>query len=405
MIKDKYEFIIIGGGMVGLCLANQIIRRKISKSICIIDKEERLGMHSSGRNSGVLHAGIYYEPNSLKAKVCIKGAKRLKKWIKERELPINNCGKIIIPQSKDLDSELDKLFYRGIKNGAKVEMINNQKLNSISKNISSSTGRAIWSPNTSVVNPKIILSRLEDELKKEGVKFLKGQKNLIFNIKANEIVTSFKKTINYEHLINSAGLEADNIAKKFNVGNEFFIIPFKGIYWELKKSSQIKLSTNVYPVPDLNVPFLGVHFTPNYNGESVSIGPTATFAFGKENYGLFDNIEIFKSIRNLQTISSLYLTNKGGFRKYIHEQSLQNLSFLMINSARKIIPELKLKDIKLSKKVGIRAQLFNKHRNRFEDDFICLKGLNSTHILNSISPAFTSSFELADFIIENSTFK
>jgi L-2-hydroxyglutarate oxidase LhgO len=405
MIKDKYEFIIIGGGMVGLCLANQIIRRKISKSICIIDKEEKLGMHSSGRNSGVLHAGIYYEPNSLKAKVCIKGSKRLKSWIKERELPINNCGKIIIPQSKDVDSELDKLFYRGIKNGAKVEMINNKKLNSISKHIYSSTGRAIWSPNTSVVNPKIILSRLEDELKREGVKFLKGQKNLLFNIESNEIVTTCKQTINYIHLINSAGLEADNIAKKFNIGNEFFIIPFKGIYWELKKSSQIKLSTNVYPVPDLNVPFLGVHFTPNYNGESVSIGPTATFAFGKENYGLFDNIEIFKSIRNLQKISSLYLSNKGGFRKYIHEQSLQNLSFIMINSAKKIIPEIKLKDIKLSKKVGIRAQLFNKNRDRFEDDFICLKGLNSTHILNSISPAFTSSFELADFIIENSTFK
>ena len=153
------------------------------------------------------------------------------------------------------------------------------------------------------------------------------------------------------------------------------------------------------------MPFLGVHFTPNYNGESVTIGPTATFAFGKENYNFFDNLEIFESIRNLKTITNLYLSNKEGFRKYIHEQALQNLSFIMINSAKKIIPAIKLQDIKLSKKVGIRAQLFNKNKSQFENDFICLNGKNSTHILNAISPAFTSSFELADYIIENSTFK
>ncbi len=405
MIKDKYDFIIIGGGIVGLCLANQIIQRKISKSICIIDKEKSLGKHSSGRNSGVLHAGIYYEPNSLKAKVCIKGSKRLKRWINERELPINNCGKIIIPQSKEVDFEIDKLFLRGIENGAKVEIINNHKINSLSKHIFSSTGRAIWSPNTSVVNPKAILSKLEDELQQQGVTFIKGEKNLFFKTNNNEIETSFKKTIKYSHLINTAGLEADKIARKFNLGNEFFIIPFKGLYWELKKSSNIKLSTNVYPVPDLNMPFLGVHFTPNYNGESVTIGPTATFAFGKENYNFFDNLEIFESIRNLKTITNLYLSNKEGFRKYIHEQALQNLSFIMINSAKKIIPAIKLQDIKLSKKVGIRAQLFNKNKSQFENDFICLNGKNSTHILNAISPAFTSSFELADYIIENSTFK
>ena len=132
MALDSYnpnkDFVIIGAGMVGLSLANQLLNRNISKSICIIEKEERIGEHSSGRNSGVIHAGLYYKPNTLKAKVCVGGGKRLKEWIRERNLTINECGKVIIPQRAELDNQLDILLSRGKSNGAEVEIIDSQKL-------------------------------------------------------------------------------------------------------------------------------------------------------------------------------------------------------------------------------------------------------------------------------------
>ncbi len=401
-INKFYDVVIIGGGMVGLCLANQIIERKAGRNICIIDKENKLGLHSSGRNSGVLHAGIYYKPKTIKAQVCISGSLRLKEWIKERKLPINNCGKLIVPQSENLDSQLDELILRGRANGAKVELITEKEIYKFCPDANSTTGRAIWSENTSVVNPKIILYELERELIQKGVTILKGGKALKFYPDKKSI--SLKSSeISYGHLINCAGLEAAQIAHKFNVGRNFYIIPFKGIYWQIKKSSSIKISTNVYPVPDLNMPFLGVHFTPDANpNNEVSIGPTATFAFGRENYKGFKGIEVLRSIRNIKTISQLYYSNNGGFRGYIHNQSLQNIPLIMIKEAKKIIPKITLNQIEPSKKVGIRSQLYNSTKNRFEDDFICKNGFHSTHLMNAISPAFTSSFSLADLIIDNS---
>ena len=178
--EKNFDVVLIGGGIIGLCIANQIIDRGLSKSVCIVDKESELGLHSSGRNSGVLHAGIYYKPKTLRAKVCISGSIRLKKWIKDRKLPINNCGKLIIPQTEELDAQLDKLLERGKLNGAKVELINEKEIKTFCPEAKSVSGRAIWSENTSVVNPKIILQELEKELIKKGVIIIKGEKRIKF---------------------------------------------------------------------------------------------------------------------------------------------------------------------------------------------------------------------------------
>ena len=174
MIYKKYDVVIVGGGMVGLSIAHQLLERGKTNKICILEKEEKLGKHSSGRNSGVLHAGIYYKPNSLKAKVCISGSNRLKSWISEKKLSINNCGKLIIPQKVELDSQLDLLAERGRQNGAIVEMIDNNQIKEIATFASSETGRALWSPNTSVCNPKEILLTLEKELIERNVHIFKG---------------------------------------------------------------------------------------------------------------------------------------------------------------------------------------------------------------------------------------
>ena len=398
----KSEIIIIGGGMVGLSIAYQLIERNISKNIVLIEKESNIGMHSSGRNSGVIHAGLYYKPNTLKAKVCVEGGNRLKNWMKERKLPINQCGKVIVPTSKNLDSQLDILYERGKKNGARVEYLNNRQLQDLVPDSIAITNRALWSPNTSVVNPKEVVFRLKEELLKKGLKIFTAEKKWKIDPINNELTLSDGVKIIYDYLFNAAGLWADKIAHKFNIGKEYILIPFKGNYWDIKQQSKIKIKTNLYPVPDLNLPFLGVHFSPDNLNNKVTIGPTATLAFGRENYNHFESFELANSMKNVALLMNQYIKNKFKFRQYVHNQAFLSFQPFLINEAKKLIPRISLEDIVISKKIGIRPQLFNMSKNKIEDDFLYINTNKSTHILNAISPAFTSSFALADLILDNS---
>ena len=397
----KCDVVILGGGMVGLAMAYQIIERKEAKNIIVIEKEKDLALHTSGRNSGVLHAGLYYKPGSLKSKVCVSGAKRLRAWVEDRNLPINKCGKIIIPQREDLDGQLDVLFDRGVKNGADVEIWDEKQLKDLVPEAFSSTGRALWSPNTSVVNPKAVVMQLAKELERKNVRILKSQKEWEAFPLEKRIILKNGENVHYSHLINSTGLFADKVAHKFGVGEEYILFPFKGLYWAIKEECSIKLKTNVYPVPDLNVPFLGVHFTPSASEPfSVNIGPTATPALGRENYRGFEQLEPFSAISNLSILANQYIKNKGGFRKYVNEQAFLIMQPFLIKAAQELIPSIRLDNIKASEKVGIRSQLYNKKTGALEDDFLCIEGPSSTHVLNAISPAFTASFSLADLILD-----
>ncbi len=396
----NFDFVIIGGGMVGLTIAHQLIEKDISINICIVDKETSLGAHSSGRNSGVLHAGIYYKPGSTRAKVCIDGAKRLKQWIDYKKLPIKNCGKIIVPQKYELDNQIDNLYNRGIKNGAVVEIIDQKQISELAPYVVSSSGRALWSPKTSVVNPISIIKSLENDLKSKGITFLYGESDLVIHNREKKIHLKNNQFLNYGHLINCAGLQSDKIAHQFGVAKEYYLVPFKGIYWGIKKEFPFRIKTNIYPVPDLKMPFLGIHFTPTFNDEfPVSIGPTANLALGRENYNSFDRIEPISTLRNISLLLNQYFLNKGNFRNYFHEQAFLSLAPLFLKEAKKLVPSLKPEYVKLSKKVGIRSQVFNKKTEKLEDDFLCINGQNSTHLLNVISPAFTASFSFADLVI------
>ena len=400
----KTDIVILGGGMVGLCLARQILNRGTTKNISIIDKEEILGAHSSGRNSGVLHAGLYYKPNSLKAKVCVEGAKRLRSWVEKRGLPINPCGKVIVPQKLDLDPQLDVLAQRGRANGAVVEYLDAEQLKELAPEARSSSGRALWSPNTAVVNPKEVLKQLQADLTSRGVQFIMSTKDWDPRVEENCLKLSNGASIHYGHLFNCTGLQADRVAQQFGVGHNYSLLPFKGLYWQLKDGCPIQIKTNIYPVPDLNIPFLGVHFTPSADANPViSIGPTATLAMGRENYRGMEGIEPMMAASNLKIVAQQYIDDQGGFRRYVHEQAFLSLSPLLLRAAQELIPDVKAEYLEISKKVGIRAQLFNKESKTLEDDFLCLHGLNSTHVLNVISPAFTASFALADLILDQAT--
>lgn len=389
--------------MVGLSLANQLLERKISQSITILEKESKIGLHSSGRNSGVIHAGVYYKPHSLKARVCVSGAKRLKHWIKQRGLPLNPCGKVIVPTRRDLDNQLDLLANRAAANGANVSFWNKAELKKHIPEAETASNRALWSPDTAVVKPQIVLTALEAELKEKGVIIIKAEKKWEIDPELSQIRLSNNSILSYAHFINCAGLQADRLAKKFGVGLEYSLIPFKGVYWQIRQDCSIKIPSNLYPVPDLNVPFLGVHFTPSADElPTISIGPTATFSFGRENYLGIKGLEPMMSLNNARLLFRQYINNKDGFRGYFHNQAFLSVPNCFLNAARELIPSIEMKHIEPSKKVGIRAQLFNHRKQALEDDFLCLSGKNSTHIMNAISPAFTASFELADLILEQS---
>ncbi len=398
-MENSFDYLIIGSGVVGLSIAWQLLEKDQSISIAIVEKEKSFGQHTSGKNSGILHAGIYYEPGSLKAKVCVKGAKRLKEWCNEQKIPILNCGKVITPQKPELDKQLDILLERGRQNGAKVELIDTKQFNQLVPDGRTSTGRALWSPNTCVVKPLSVLKRMHDLLIKRGVKFFMESKNWKLGESKTEIIISNGDRLKYGHLYNCAGLQADKIAHLFGVGKQYTMLPFKGNYYRLKKNIGFNFKTNLYPVPDLEVPFLGVHITPTPTGE-VFLGPTATPAFGRENYFGFENFEAITSLQFLKHMSKQFFLDKR-MRKYIINQSFEWLPSRFIASARSIVPKIELSHLELSNKVGIRPQLYDIIQKKLIQDFIKLEGKNSTHVINAISPAFTASFELADFILEN----
>ena len=401
MSNHQCDVLILGGGMVGLSIAHQLLERQITRSITIIDKEPELGRHSSGRNSGVLHAGLYYKPGSIKARVCVDGARRLREWVEERDLPINPCGKVIVPPRAELNGQLEVLAERGRSNGATVEFWDEQQLHELIPEARSASGRALWSPNTAVVKPLKVVQKLQQELQQQGVQLITASPGWRVQPEECSITLTDGSKLSYGHFYNCAGLQADRVAHQFGIGLNYSLLPFKGLYWQLKPDCPIQPRTNLYPVPDLSVPFLGVHFTPSADATPlVSIGPTATPAWGRENYRGLEGIEPGMAAANLALLARQYLANRGGFRRYVHEQAFLALPPLLLKAAQELIPSVRAEHIEISQKVGIRSQLFNHGSQQLEDDFLCMPGPYSTHVLNAISPAFTASFALADLILD-----
>jgi len=393
------DVLIIGSGMVGLSIAWQLLENQKNINITVVDKESRVGKHGSGRNSGVLHAGIYYQPGSLKAHVSVNGAKRLREWCKDENLPILECGKVITPQKCELDGQLDILFKRGTANGATVEIIDQQQFNELVPDGYTTTGRALWSPGTCVVKPLSVIQRLQERLCEKGVNFILSQNNWKLSSCKKKVILDDKPSLSYGHLFNCAGLQSDKVAHLFDVGRNFTMLPFKGSYYELKEDAPFHFNTNLYPVPDLELPFLGVHVTPSIDGK-IYIGPTATPALGRENYVGLENAEPSMALNFLRHMTTQFITNKK-MRRYIKDQAFDWMPYRFLEATKAIVPKLEMRHIKHSLKVGIRPQLYDIKTRQLVQDFVMLHTNNSTHVINAISPAFTGSFELADFILQN----
>ena len=394
----NYDLIVLGAGITGLSVARQQLIQDSDCKVLILEKELQVGLHGSGRNSGVLHSGIYYPTDTLKAKFCAEGAKLMAKYCIENDLPISRYGKVILPTKLEDDNQLDLLYKRAIKNGAEVEIISQNKLKQLEPEAYSITSRALYSPNTSVVDPHAVLNKIMLDLLDSGVDIFFGEKIVSADTHKSIISTNKQNLYKYSHLVNCTGQYSDLVSKIFHVGEQYTLLPFKGLYYGLNKSSNIQINGLIYPVPDLNVPFLGIHSVKLVDGDTY-FGPTAIPAFGRENYHGFSGINMNDATSISYHLLRQYISNKKGFRRFTHQEASRFLKSKFLENMRKIIPRLSSHNLDRSSKVGIRAQLLDKKKNELVMDFLIERKGNTTHVLNAVSPAFTSAFAFAKYIL------
>ena len=395
-----YDYLIIGAGIIGLNIAKNLKQRFPQSKILVIEKENEVGFHSSGRNSGVLHAGFYYTANSLKAKFTKEGNAALKEFVKSRGLQLNECQKVVVATNDKEVEGLEELKRRGDINGVELIWLDEKQLSELYPNIKTYK-KALLCPSTATVNPKEVTKEFAKVIEEMGVELLLDCKYIS---SSSNVVSTSAGDFQATKVINCAGLYADNIARDFGFSKDYVIIPFKGIYLKDKKNES-NLKTNIYPVPNLENPFLGVHYTLTVDNES-KIGPTAIPAFWRENYKGFDNFSLKEFIQILYYESKLFITNAFGFRSLafaeMRKYSLSHLKGLAQTLSNK---KMDHKGFDSWSTPGIRAQLLNKNTLELVQDFVVESDENSVHVLNAVSPAFTSSIPFANWVVEEHVLK
>lgn len=393
------DWVIVGSGIVGLTLAREITRRFPGDKILILEKEKELAKHASGRNSGVLHAGIYYPPGTVKASLCVEGRRAMKAYCQERSLPLLEGGKVIVPKSEEEMSQIEKLAENARLNGVSgVEIIDTKCLLELEP-FAFPASRALYSPVTAVISPKAVMQSMVSELQNFPNVHLLFHEGVVSIDSQTKTIQSRTMKISYGHLINAAGAFADKIAHSCGVGHRYRILPFRGSYFLLDPKSPLKIRSNIYPVPDLKVPFLGIHFTRSTSGE-VYVGPSALPALGRVNYNLLKDIDWGELPSNLISLADSYLSNRQGLRHLMHKEVRQLSKGHFCATAKRLVPQLEMDHLLPSSKVGIRAQLMDLKSKQLLMDFHVENGKNSTHILNAVSPAFTCSIKFAEYVLD-----
>jgi L-2-hydroxyglutarate oxidase LhgO len=395
-MEIKTDYLIIGAGIIGLAIARQLKQREPAAQITIVEKESDVAYHGSGRNSGVLHAGFYYTADSLKAKFTREGNALMRDYCYKNNLRINECKKVVIAQNEEELQSLFELEKRGKINGVDVKLITEQELSAIEPN-AKTYKYALYSPTTATVNPVEVNQCIKQELKTKGVDVLFNEP-YIKRVDNNKILTT-RHTVCAGKIINAAGLYADKIARDFGYSEDYTIIPFKGIYLKYKASDK-PININIYPVPNLKNPFLGVHYTITVDN-IIKIGPTSIPAFWRENYNGWTNFRMAEMLNILIWEAQLFIRNSFGFRNLAIEEIKKYKRKYFTGLAAGMVQAIDEKGFKEWSKPGIRAQLLNIHTKKLVMDFVVEGDAYSTHILNAVSPAFTGSMPFAEWVVNN----
>jgi L-2-hydroxyglutarate oxidase LhgO len=389
-----YDVAVIGGGIVGLALADAWLAAHPGSQVLVLDKEERLAEHASGRNSGVLHAGFYYAPDSLKAQLTRRGNQMLRAFCEERGVPVREVGKVVVTTSPEQVPQLDELYARGQANGVPLEMVDEAGLRELEP-LARTHGRALWSPSTAVADPVSVVEALAARVRERGGEVRLGTP--VVEAGPGWIRTPYQR-IEVGHTINAAGLYADRVARWFGVGEDYAMLPFKGLYWYSNWPAG-RLQRHVYPVPDPRNPFLGVHLTVTVSGRT-KVGPTAIPSLWREDYRGVRGIRPSEmaSIAKLypRFLRSPHHDVPGLVRTELPKYSRRHL----VSQASALVPSVSAQDFRERGRVGVRAQLLHVPSGRLEMDFVVRPGERSTHVLNAVSPAWTSSLAMAEWIVE-----
>ena len=396
-MQKQFDFIIIGGGIIGLSIARELIIRHPKSKILVLEKEHDVARHGSGRNSGVLHAGFYYTADSLKAKFTRDGNQALREYCYANNLRINESKKVVVTKDATELPALFELEKRGKTNGVDVTIIDEKELYEIDPNVNTFQ-HALYSPKTATVDPVEVTQAVRKELQDKGVEISFGD-GYSKRLDGNTIQTVKNNVWSAKVIINAAGLYADKVARDFGFSDKYTIIPFKGIY--LKYTGKTPpVSINVYPVPNLRNPFLGVHFTITVDG-TVKIGPTSTPAFWRENYTGFDRFTASEMAQIIGWEALLFTTNAFGFRRLAIEEMKKYSKKYFTGLAKYLVKEMDVKGFNKWGVPGIRAQLLDKNTKELVMDFVVEGDNDSVHVLNAVSPAFTCSFPFAKWVVDN----
>ena len=388
-LNNTYDYAVIGAGIVGLSTALHL--RKQNVSVVVLEKEKEPGLHQSGRNSGVIHSGIYYKPNSSKSELSIRGRNLLIEYLKKKEINFRQEGKIVV--DNDLN-KLENLLDRSIELDMDgVRIVRDDELLSIEPNSVMLNG--LFVPQAGVVDYKeVVQSYAKDFIEMGGeIKYIEEIKE-IENINGLKSIKGNKDTYNCEFLINCAGLFSDEIAKLDNMSPNVKIIPFRGEYYKISNTKNKILNNMIYPLADPDLPFLGIHLTKTANGD-IEAGPNAVLAFSKEGYKWTDIN--FVDLTKVLTFPGMLKLGKKYFRTGISEMYRSLNKKIFVKEIQKLINGVNLKDIKQIPS-GVRAQAVDKDGN-LVDDFLFEEGENSLHVLNSPSPAATASLAIGESIV------
>lgn len=406
-IRAKFDLAIIGGGIVGLATARQLSLKHPKLKLCLIEKEKELALHQSKRNSGVVHCGIYYKKGSLKSKFCIKGSQQIKEYCQAKNLPYQQCGKLIVATRQHELDHLHSLFANAKGNKIRdIELLTAEQVEKKQPGLSN-TKEAIWSPNTAIVDWRKVALSYGDDFELNGGTVIK--EFVAYDISSNSSTMLIKdakteESIEAKTIVCCAGAYSDYFSRRTGNNEHPKVIPFKGNYHLLSEKLATTIKTNIYPVPDPNVPFLGVHITPRIDG-SVLVGPTAMLTSGFERY---DSSVPFNRVEMYHIFYRSGLTKMLRKKKYFYaglKEIWRRLSKRRIAAEmREFLPNLKAKDLIETDFCGIRAQLVEKD-GRLVDDFFFETGLNPElnrvlHIRNCPSPAATSSLAIAERVVD-----
>lgn len=389
MSPASRDFVVIGGGIVGLSIARELKRRHPDCSVAVLEKEKECGLHASGRNSGVIHAGFYYSPDSLKARFTRAGNKALTEYCEDRGIPLNRCGKLVVAQGpQDLPS-LEELLRRGAANGVALKSVTAQEAREIEPRVLTFE-KALFSPSTTSVDPVLVLRAVRRDAAAEGVDVREGE---AYRGREGDSLRTTAEILDAGYVVNAAGLYADRVARDFGFSERYRVLPFKGLYLHSEEPPG-SVRTNVYPVPDIRNPFLGVHFTVAADGH-VHIGPTAIPAFWREQYEGFSRFQLGEFLEIAARDLGLLFGSDFDFKALAVEEFQKRSAGRMAELASRLLSGVRRENFRRWGRPGIRAQLLDIRTGKLEMDFVIEGDKRSMHVLNAVSPGFTCSIPFA----------